>query len=152
MVKAGGTVEVTERGELVALLVPPSPAMTARDHLVASGSDDLETSALVKLVFEEVESTALVRWLEERRDLPKLSSQIATIELLRTCRRDDDTPVSAARSSSTTGDWGLRLGTLASRSRRPGEAGARPTRTSPTPSGSRSPRASSGSARCGRRE
>lgn len=36
-VKAGETVEVTERGELVALLVPPGPARSARDGLVASG-------------------------------------------------------------------------------------------------------------------
>lgn len=36
-VKAGETVEVTERGQLVALLVPPSPALTARDRLIAEG-------------------------------------------------------------------------------------------------------------------
>lgn len=36
-VKAGETVEVTERGELIALLIPPGPALTARDRLVASG-------------------------------------------------------------------------------------------------------------------
>lgn len=36
-VKAGETVEVTERGELVALLVPPHPAVVARDRLVAAG-------------------------------------------------------------------------------------------------------------------
>ncbi len=36
-VKAGETVEVTERGRLVALLVPPSPAATARDRLIAAG-------------------------------------------------------------------------------------------------------------------
>ena len=47
----------------------------------------LDTSALVKLVFEEAESAALVRWLEGRRDVPKLSSEVATIELVRTCRR-----------------------------------------------------------------
>lgn len=37
MVKNGEKVEVTERGELVALLVPPNPALTARDQLVAAG-------------------------------------------------------------------------------------------------------------------
>ncbi len=37
MVKAGQTVEVTERGELVALLVPPSPARSARERLVTAG-------------------------------------------------------------------------------------------------------------------
>lgn len=36
-VKAGQTVEVTERGELVALLVPPLPAATARERLIAAG-------------------------------------------------------------------------------------------------------------------
>lgn len=36
-VKAGQTVEVTERGALVALLVPPQRSHTARDRLVAAG-------------------------------------------------------------------------------------------------------------------
>lgn len=36
-VKSGETVEVTERGQLVALLVPPSPARDARDRLIAEG-------------------------------------------------------------------------------------------------------------------
>lgn len=37
LVKAGETVEVTDRGELVALLVPPVPAQGARDKLIAQG-------------------------------------------------------------------------------------------------------------------
>ena len=36
-VKAGETIEVTERGRLIAQLSPPSPAMTALDRLVAEG-------------------------------------------------------------------------------------------------------------------
>jgi antitoxin (DNA-binding transcriptional repressor) of toxin-antitoxin stability system len=36
-VKSGETVEVTERGKLVALLVPPGPARGARDRLIAEG-------------------------------------------------------------------------------------------------------------------
>ena len=36
-VRAGHTIEVTDRGVLVALLVPPSPAQTSRDRLVAEG-------------------------------------------------------------------------------------------------------------------
>ena len=36
-VKAGETVEVTERGVLVARLVPPQAADSARDRLVAAG-------------------------------------------------------------------------------------------------------------------
>lgn len=37
MVKAGETVEVTERGELVALLVSPHRSATNRDRLIAAG-------------------------------------------------------------------------------------------------------------------
>lgn len=36
-VKDGQTVEVTDRGTLVALLTPPRPAQQARDRLIASG-------------------------------------------------------------------------------------------------------------------
>lgn len=36
-VKAGEVVEVTERGKLIALLVPPTPAVASRDRLIASG-------------------------------------------------------------------------------------------------------------------
>lgn len=36
-VKAGETVEVTERGILVALLQPPTPAATERERLTATG-------------------------------------------------------------------------------------------------------------------
>lgn len=36
-VKAGETVEVTERGRLVALLVPPAPGKTERERLIAAG-------------------------------------------------------------------------------------------------------------------
>lgn len=37
LVKAGETVEVTERGRLVARLVPPAPAASAREQLIAEG-------------------------------------------------------------------------------------------------------------------
>ena len=37
LVKSGGTVEVTDRGELVALLVPPGDERTGRDRLIATG-------------------------------------------------------------------------------------------------------------------
>ena len=36
-VKAGETVEVTERGTLIALLTPPRPSDSARDRLIAAG-------------------------------------------------------------------------------------------------------------------
>lgn len=57
----------------------------------------LDTSALVKLVFEEAENEALTRWLHERSDLPKLSAEVAMIELVRACRRYDEAAVPAAR-------------------------------------------------------
>lgn len=37
LVKAGQSVEVTERGNLVAVLAPPHPAERARDRLIAVG-------------------------------------------------------------------------------------------------------------------
>lgn len=36
-VKAGETVEVTERGSLIALLTPPRPGDSARERLIAEG-------------------------------------------------------------------------------------------------------------------
>ena len=36
-VKAGETVEVTERGQLIALLVPPAPGAAERERLIATG-------------------------------------------------------------------------------------------------------------------
>ncbi len=37
LVKAGETVEVTSRGELVAVLAPPTPSHRDRDRLIAAG-------------------------------------------------------------------------------------------------------------------
>lgn len=37
LVLNGETVEITDRGRLVALLVPPSPGAAARDRLIAEG-------------------------------------------------------------------------------------------------------------------
>jgi prevent-host-death family protein len=36
-VRAGESVEVTDRGHLVALLVPPAPGVSAREELIAGG-------------------------------------------------------------------------------------------------------------------
>jgi predicted nucleic acid-binding protein len=55
-----------------------------------------DTSALVKLVFDETESAALAEWLTLRADVPKVSSDLSTIELLRTCRRFDEGAVEGA--------------------------------------------------------
>ena len=55
-----------------------------------------DTSALVKLVFEEAESMALAKWLSVRVEVPKISSDLTTVELLRTCRRVDKDAVEDA--------------------------------------------------------
>jgi predicted nucleic acid-binding protein len=55
-----------------------------------------DTSALVKLVFDEAESAALAEWLTVMTDIPKVSSDLSTIELLRTCRRVDEGAVEGA--------------------------------------------------------
>lgn len=57
----------------------------------------LDTSALVKLIFEEKETDALVQFLEENRDLPKLTSELSIIELIRTCLRRDETTIANGR-------------------------------------------------------
>lgn len=67
LVKAGETVEVTERGELVALLVPPEPARTARDRLVVSGRL-LPAAGVLRLPQRLVTSRASADVLDELRD------------------------------------------------------------------------------------
>lgn len=57
----------------------------------------LDTSALVKLVFEEDESAALGEWLSSRVDVPKISSDLSIIELMRVCRRADPSVAPDAR-------------------------------------------------------
>jgi predicted nucleic acid-binding protein len=57
----------------------------------------IDTSALVKLLFEEPESLALTDWLTSRVDVPKVSSDVSTVELLRTCQRIDDGALDDAR-------------------------------------------------------
>lgn len=61
----------------------------------------LDASALVKLIFEETESEALAQWLTDRQDVPKVSSELSTIELLRTCRHRDQGSVAGARQVLT---------------------------------------------------
>ena len=57
----------------------------------------LDASALVKLVFDEPESAGLEGWLLDRSDVPRVSSELSTIELLRVCRRRDDESLPEAR-------------------------------------------------------
>jgi predicted nucleic acid-binding protein len=49
----------------------------------------LDTSALVKLVHPEAETNALVRWLDERPDLPWVASALVEVELIRAVRVAD---------------------------------------------------------------
>ena len=68
-VKSGETVEVTERGQLVALLVPPHPARDARERLVAEGRL-IPSSGVLRLpdrVKAGVTSTAVLDELREER-------------------------------------------------------------------------------------
>lgn len=58
-----------------------------------------DSSALLKLVFEEAESTALAGWLETRLStVPPVSSELARIEVLRGCRRVDPSALPVARA------------------------------------------------------
>ena len=47
----------------------------------------LDSSALLKLVVAESESSALGAWLVEQADVPVASSELAKVEVLRACRR-----------------------------------------------------------------
>lgn len=57
----------------------------------------IDTSALVKLLFEEPESSALSNWLTRKNEIPKVSSDLSTVELLRTCQRINESLVDDAR-------------------------------------------------------
>ncbi len=50
----------------------------------------------MKLVFEEAESAALAVWRTAKVDVPKISSELSMVELLRTCRRIDEDAVGDA--------------------------------------------------------
>jgi len=58
----------------------------------------LDSSAVLKLVFEEPESAALDEWLAARADLPVVSSALAKVEVVRACRRIDSAALPEARA------------------------------------------------------
>jgi predicted nucleic acid-binding protein len=58
----------------------------------------LDSSALLKLLFEESESAALASWISDRATIPVVSSELARLEVVRAARRLDDQVVPAARS------------------------------------------------------
>jgi predicted nucleic acid-binding protein len=47
----------------------------------------LDSSALLKLLFEERESAALDEWISARAGTPVVSSELAKVEVIRACRR-----------------------------------------------------------------
>ena len=57
----------------------------------------LDSSALLKLLFEEPESAALAQWISERAGSPVVSSELAKLEVIRAARRLDADVVPAAR-------------------------------------------------------
>jgi prevent-host-death family protein len=67
LVKSGATVEVTERGKLVALLVPPNPARDARERLIAEGRL-LPSSGALRLPQRVTALTPTATVLDELRE------------------------------------------------------------------------------------
>jgi predicted nucleic acid-binding protein len=58
----------------------------------------LDSSALLKLLFEERESAALASWIAEHAETPMVSSELAKVEVVRATRRLDTAVVPAARA------------------------------------------------------
>ena len=56
----------------------------------------LDSSALLKLVFEEAESATLDRWLSDQATAMLASSELARLEVLRSCRRVDPQSLATA--------------------------------------------------------
>ncbi len=57
----------------------------------------LDSSALLKLLFEEPESNALQDWLTAHAALPKVSSELAKVEVVRATRRLNPDTLPVAR-------------------------------------------------------
>ena len=57
----------------------------------------LDSSALLKLLFEEAESAALALWISEQAGTPMVTSELAKVEVVRAARRLDADVVPAAR-------------------------------------------------------
>ena len=58
----------------------------------------LDSSALLKLLFEEPESIALALWISDRAGTPMVSSELARVEVVRAVRRIDADVVPSARA------------------------------------------------------
>lgn len=71
-VKVGERIEVTERGQLIALLVAPDPARSARDRLIEAGgataaSQSFSLPARVALPAGELAPSAVLQKLRDER-------------------------------------------------------------------------------------
>jgi predicted nucleic acid-binding protein len=101
-VAAGESVQVTNHGQLAAVISPP--VATVLDELVARGLARpprrsraellvivyLDTSAAMKLLVEEAESAALVTFLESMQDLDVVASWLLHTELHCAANRHPD--------------------------------------------------------------
>lgn len=58
----------------------------------------LDSSALLKLLFEEHESNSLEQWLAPRAALPKVSSELSKVEVFRASRRLNPDALPTART------------------------------------------------------
>lgn len=58
----------------------------------------VDSSALLKLLFEEDESDTLRRWLTAHASVAVVSSELARVEVSRVCRRIDSGRINAARA------------------------------------------------------
>lgn len=57
----------------------------------------LDSSAIIKLIFEEDESEALETWLRARSNMSVVTSDLSLVEVFRTCRIKSESSISAAR-------------------------------------------------------
>jgi predicted nucleic acid-binding protein len=57
----------------------------------------LDSSALLKLLYEERESAALGEWISARAGISAVSSELARVEVIRACRRLDTAALPEAR-------------------------------------------------------
>lgn len=58
----------------------------------------LDSSALLKLVFDEPESAALEGWLAARAGTPVVTSELVKVEVIRACRRVSSDALPEART------------------------------------------------------
>lgn len=58
----------------------------------------LDSSAVIKLVRREAETSALQDWLDQRRDQSLVTSELGRVEVLRVARRAGDSALGAARA------------------------------------------------------